>query len=108
MADFPVPTGGSERPLINLRAHEPDVNDLRGRIESIIPYFCTNPSCIHANCPLHRKGLSGLRLVSVSLTMLVYEIFSKRLSFPSCCRPTSYEQRLSRRRVLRKFMLSSN
>ncbi|KAI0280120.1 hypothetical protein BGY98DRAFT_965749 [Russula aff. rugulosa BPL654] len=55
MVDFPVTTDGSERRVINFRAHEPDVNDLRARIESVIPYFCANPSCIHANCPLHAK-----------------------------------------------------
>lgn len=50
-----VATDGSKQQVFNLRAHEPDVNDLRGRIESIIPYFCPNPSCIHVNCPLHQK-----------------------------------------------------
>jgi hypothetical protein len=62
MADFPVATDGSERRVIDFRAHEPDVNDLRGRIESAIPYFCVNPSCIHAYCPLHRKGFIRLAL----------------------------------------------
>ncbi|KAF8488924.1 hypothetical protein F5888DRAFT_1909582 [Russula emetica] len=55
MADFPVATDGPERRGINFRAHEPDVNDLRGRIESVIPYFCASSSCIHAYCPLHAK-----------------------------------------------------
>ena len=60
MVDFPVTTDGSERRVINYRAHEPDVNDLRARIESVIPYFCANPSCIHANCPLHGRCFIGL------------------------------------------------
>lgn len=63
MADFSVATDDSERQVINLRAHEPDVNDLRGRIESVIPYFCPNPSCIHVYCPLHCKGFIRLALV---------------------------------------------
>jgi len=106
MADFPSATDGSERRGINLRAHEPDVNDLRGRIESVIPYFCANPSCIHVYCPLHRKGFISSRLLLESLTMLIYEKLSKRLSFTSRGHTTSYEQRLSGRRVLRKTLLS--
>lgn len=62
MADFPAVDGGSERRGINFRAHEPDVDDLRGRIESVIPYFCANPGCIHTHCPRHGKGVIALAL----------------------------------------------
>src|SRR6266849_1533551 len=95
MADFPVATDGSERRVFNFRAHEPDVNDLRGRIESVIPYFCANLSCIHANCPLHRKGFIRLALAHRQVNHACLRNFSKRLSLPSCGRTTSYEQRLS-------------
>lgn len=111
MVNFPVATDGSDRQVINFRGHEPDVNDLRERIESVIPYFCANPSCIQVYCPLHGKWVSlGWNLLSGRLTMYIYENFSKRLSFPSCGRTTSYKQRLSRRRVrfLRKILLSRN
>ena len=62
MVDFPVPADSSERRVINFRAHEPDANDLRGRIESLIPYFCANPSCIHVYCPLHGECFLRLAL----------------------------------------------
>lgn len=69
MADFPAAADGSERQGFNFRAHEPDVDDLRGRIESIIPHFCANPSCIQAFCPLHCKGFIKLAL-ACWLTMI--------------------------------------
>ncbi|KAI9444047.1 hypothetical protein H4582DRAFT_2190030 [Lactarius indigo] len=53
MVDFPIDVDGVERRGIDLRAHEPDINDLRGRLDSIVPYFCANPSCVQAFCPRH-------------------------------------------------------
>ncbi|KAI9444046.1 hypothetical protein H4582DRAFT_2095391 [Lactarius indigo] len=53
MADFPVDTDGVEQRRIDPRAHEPDINDLRGRLDSVFPYFCANPGCIQAFCPRH-------------------------------------------------------
>jgi hypothetical protein len=72
MADFPTAVDGSQRRGFNFRAHEPDVDDLRGRIESVVPYFCAKPSCIHAYCPLHGKDFIGLSL-ACWLTMTVYQ-----------------------------------
>ncbi|KAH9047475.1 hypothetical protein EDB83DRAFT_1463014 [Lactarius deliciosus] len=52
-ADFPIDTDGVEQGRIDPRAHEPDINDLRGRLNTIFPYFCANPGCIQAFCPQH-------------------------------------------------------
>jgi hypothetical protein len=60
MAEFPTADDGSERRGFNFRAHEPDVDDLRGRIESVIPRFCANPGCIHTHCHRHGKGFIAL------------------------------------------------
>jgi hypothetical protein len=78
MADFPIAPDGSERQVINFRAHEPDVNDLRGRIESVIPYFCPNPSCIHVYCPLHRKGFIRLAPACLHVDHTCLRTFQKR------------------------------
>ncbi|KAH9988149.1 hypothetical protein BJV77DRAFT_1023147 [Russula vinacea] len=59
MADFPAVDDGSERRGIDFRAHEPDVDNLRGRIESVIPHFCANPGCIHTHCPRHVDGFAS-------------------------------------------------
>ncbi|KAH9059794.1 hypothetical protein EDB87DRAFT_1809770 [Lactarius vividus] len=53
MADFPIDTDGMEQRRIDPRAHEPDIDDLRGRLKSIFPYFCAHPGCIQAYCPRH-------------------------------------------------------
>ncbi|KAH9164585.1 hypothetical protein EDB89DRAFT_2077985 [Lactarius sanguifluus] len=52
-ADFPIDIDGVEQGRIDPRAHEPDIDDLRGRLNSIFPYFCANPGCIQAFCPQH-------------------------------------------------------
>ena len=62
MADFPASADGAEQRGFNFRAHEPDVDDLRGRLQSLIPRFCANPTCIQAYCPLHREDFIGLAL----------------------------------------------
>ena len=73
MANFPAAADGSERRGLDFRAHEPDVDDLRGRIQSVVPFFCANPSCIHAFCPLHR-GKVFIRFALVCwLNITVYE-----------------------------------
>ncbi|KAH9164584.1 hypothetical protein EDB89DRAFT_2016838 [Lactarius sanguifluus] len=56
MADFPIDVDGMEQRGIDPRAHEPDINDLRGRLNSVVPYFCANPSCIQAFCPRHVRA----------------------------------------------------
>ena len=72
MADFPAVDDGSERRGIDFRAHEPDVDNLRGRIESVIPHFCANPGCIHTHCPRHGKDLVALALtLACWLTVIV-------------------------------------
>ncbi|KAI0253462.1 hypothetical protein BJV78DRAFT_211135 [Lactifluus subvellereus] len=53
LADFPASADGAEHRGIDPRAYEPDVDDLRQRIDSLVPYFCANPSCIQAFCPQH-------------------------------------------------------
>ncbi|KAI0302826.1 hypothetical protein B0F90DRAFT_1667436 [Multifurca ochricompacta] len=53
MDDLRLEADGPGRQSINFRAQEPDADDLRGRIDSIVPYFCGNPGCIHAFCPRH-------------------------------------------------------
>lgn len=53
MVDFPIGADGTEQRSIDIRAHEPDIDNLRGRLDSIVPFFCANPGCIHAFCPRH-------------------------------------------------------
>jgi hypothetical protein len=62
MAELPANTDGSGLHEINPRAYEPDINDLRKRIESIVPYFCPNPGCVQALCPYHRRRFIRLTL----------------------------------------------
>ncbi|KAH9974853.1 hypothetical protein BJV74DRAFT_183098 [Russula compacta] len=57
MANFSTNLDGSERREIDFRAYEPKIDDLRRRIDSIVPYFCPNPGCIQAFCPRHEKKL---------------------------------------------------
>jgi hypothetical protein len=82
MANFPVATDGSERRVVNFRAHEPDVNDLRGRIESVIPDFCPYPSCIHVYCPLHRKGFIRLALACRQVDYACLRTFQQKSFLP--------------------------
>ena len=58
MADFPASADGVEHRGIDPHAYEPDIDDLRRRIESVDPYFCDNPGCIQAFCPHHGRCLS--------------------------------------------------
>jgi histone-lysine N-methyltransferase EZH2 len=53
MVDFPIDGDGVEQRNIDFRAHEPNIDNLRGRLDSIVPYFCANPGCIQAFCPRH-------------------------------------------------------
>jgi hypothetical protein len=59
MVDFPIDLE-DKRPKIDIRAHEPDIDDLFGRLDSVVPSFCANPSCIQAFCPQHGMSLFGL------------------------------------------------
>ncbi|KAH9954772.1 hypothetical protein BC827DRAFT_1241027 [Russula dissimulans] len=52
-ADIPTTADGPQRRGIDPREHEPDINDLRRRIDSVVPYFCAYPGCIQFMCPLH-------------------------------------------------------
>ncbi|KAH9965545.1 hypothetical protein BGW80DRAFT_756075 [Lactifluus volemus] len=52
-ADLPTSIDGVERRTIDFRAHEPDIDNLRERIESVVPYFCAVPTCVQALCPQH-------------------------------------------------------
>ena len=61
MADFAVNADSSEQREINLRAHEPDIDELRKRIDSIFPYFCANPGCVQALCPHHGEDFEQAR-----------------------------------------------
>ena len=76
MAEFPANPDGSGRRRINTRAHEPDIGNLRRRIDSIIPYFCANPGCIQALCPYHRRGFIRLALAgnNIFLSIIQHEI----------------------------------
>ncbi|KAF8273078.1 hypothetical protein EI94DRAFT_1783169 [Lactarius quietus] len=53
MIDFPIDADGAERPGIDIRAYEPGIDDLRKRLNSIVPYFCANPGCVQTFCPRH-------------------------------------------------------
>ena len=64
MAEFPTDAGGFERREINPRAHEPGIDDLRKRVESIVPYFCASPSCVQSLCPYHGRSFIRLALAS--------------------------------------------
>jgi hypothetical protein len=69
MAEFPANADSSEQREINFRAHEPGINDLRKRIDSVVPYFCANPCCLQAFCPHHGKDLyrtRGCSLITLS------------------------------------------
>ena len=60
MVDVPIGADGVERPRIDINAHVPDIDNLRGRVDSIVPSFCANPGCIQALCPRHGMYLFGL------------------------------------------------
>ncbi|KAI9462879.1 hypothetical protein BJY52DRAFT_1255768 [Lactarius psammicola] len=60
MADFPIDADGVEQRRIDPRAHEPDIDDLRGRLDSIVPFFCANPGCIQAFCPRHGEPCGSM------------------------------------------------
>jgi hypothetical protein len=60
-ADLPTSIDGVERRTIDFRAHEPDIDNLRERIESVVPYFCAVPTCVQAFCPQHGRVLSSSR-----------------------------------------------
>jgi len=60
MDNFPIDADGVEERILDPRAHEPDIDDLRGRLDSINPNFCPNPCCIQAFCPQHCMFLSEL------------------------------------------------
>jgi hypothetical protein len=79
--EFPANADGSGRE-ISLRAHEPGIDDLRKRIDSIVPYFCANAGCVHAYCPYHGKVfLSDWHSVADSATI------QNGSSFPSLLYP---------------------
>ena len=80
MAEFPANADGSERRGINLRAHEPDIDDLCKRIESIVPYFCANPGCVQALCPYHRRGFIRLELAGNNICLPIIQHEITRLS----------------------------
>ncbi|KAH9059795.1 hypothetical protein EDB87DRAFT_1562822 [Lactarius vividus] len=68
MADFPINVDGVEQRGIDLRAHEPDINDLRGRLNSVVPYFCANPGCIQAFCPRHVQNFPHVPPIAPRVT----------------------------------------
>jgi len=80
MAEFPANADGSERRGINPRAHEPDINDLRKRIESMVPYFCANPGCVQALCPYHRRPFIRLALAGNNNFLPIIQHDTTRLS----------------------------
>jgi hypothetical protein len=87
MVDFPIDLD-DERPRIDIRAHEPDIDDLRGRLDSIVPHFCAHPTCIQAFCPLHGMFMFCAPKVLVWSHLLIqYWIFflsrQLRLEFPT-------------------------
>ncbi|KAI0259724.1 hypothetical protein BC834DRAFT_604325 [Gloeopeniophorella convolvens] len=53
MSDLTIGGDGAQPRRIDPRAFEPHIDDLRGRLESIVPYFCANPTCIQVFCPQH-------------------------------------------------------
>jgi hypothetical protein len=61
MAEFPANADSAEQREINPRAHEPGINDLRKRIDSVVAYFCANPCCVQALCPHHGKDFYRAR-----------------------------------------------
>jgi hypothetical protein len=86
MADFPVNADSSERREIKLRAHEPGIDDLRKRIDSISPYFCANPGCVQALCPHHGKDFDQAR-AGLLMTLFNQRLRSGRPSRPTGCTP---------------------
>lgn len=80
MAELPASTDGSGPRGIDPRAHEPDINDLRKRIDSIVPYFCPNPGCVQALCPYHRRRFIGLTLAGNNIFLPIIQHDITRLS----------------------------
>ena len=76
MVEFPANPAGSRRRRVDTRGHEPDIDDLRKRIESMVPYFCANPGCIQALCPYHRRGFSKFAIASnnIFLSMIQHDL----------------------------------
>jgi hypothetical protein len=79
-ADIPTTADGPLRRGINPREHEPGIDDLRRRIESVVPYFCANPGCVHAFCPLHgRSSSTSYRFVRLMTIQWRRSLPSRRL-----------------------------
>ena len=78
MADFPIDADGVEQRSIDLSACEPNIDDLRGRLDSIVRYFCPNPGCIQSFCQRHGMFLFGLTTCWFSRA----DLFS--IGIPSC------------------------
>lgn len=85
MANFSANPDGSKRREIDFRAYEPKIDDLRRRIDSVVPYFCPNPCCIQAFCPQHGWCPSSSRLLvdHYCLTMIQKTNYLKsRIPYP--------------------------
>ncbi|KAF8466499.1 hypothetical protein DFH94DRAFT_781237 [Russula ochroleuca] len=85
MAEFPTADDGSERRGFNFRAHEPDVDDLRGRIESVIPRFCANPGCIHTHCHRHGNTIDDFASPPAAVPRLTSKDYPEGASCGSLC-----------------------
>jgi hypothetical protein len=80
IADIDLSADGIRQRTIDARAYQPDINDLRRRIESIVPYFCANPGCIQAFCPRHGRFLSTSRRCVYHATLPMIQCGNSLLS----------------------------